>query len=99
MSIDSSTLKRSYYPDWEVAFLRHTKAMYLSIPWPLLKPWSSVGAARSAEGRANMRSFMDGYAKREVSFLSDILLLYDRSYCYIHGGQIVVGIPRQSISI
>ena len=65
VSIDSSTLKRSYYPDWEVAFLRHTKAMYLSIPWKLLKPWGSAGAARSAEGCANMRSFMDGYAKRE----------------------------------
>ena len=65
VSIDSSTLKRSYYPDWEVTFLRHTKAMYLSIPWKLLKPWGSAGAARSAEGRANMRSFMDGYAKRE----------------------------------
>ena len=49
--------------------------MYLSIPWPLLKPWDSVGTARSAEGRANMRSFMDGYTKREVSFLTDIVVI------------------------
>lgn len=70
VSVDSSTLKRSYYPDWEVAFLRHTKAMYLSIPWKLLKSWGSAGAARSAEGRANMRSFMDGYAKREFCNLA-----------------------------
>ena len=70
VSIDSSTLKRKYYPDWEVAFLRHTKAMYLSIPWALLKPWGAMGASETAEGRANMRSFMDGYAKREFCELT-----------------------------
>ena len=70
VSIDSSTLKRKYYPNWEVAFLRHTKAMYLSIPWPLLKPWGAAGAAESAAGRANMRSFMDGYTKREFCDLA-----------------------------
>ena len=70
VSIDSSTLKRSYYPDWEVAFLRHTKAMYRSIPWPLLKPWGAVGAAATPQGRANMRSFMDGYERREYCDLT-----------------------------
>ena len=70
VSIDSSTLKRSYYPDWEVAFLRHTKAMYRSIPWPLLKPWGAVGAAATPQGRANMRSFMDSYERREYCDLT-----------------------------
>lgn len=70
VAIDSSTLKRNYYPDWEVALLRHTKGMYLSIPWALLKAWGAVGAASTGEGRANMRSFMDGYSKREYCELA-----------------------------
>ena len=65
VSIDSAPLKRRYYPTWEVKALRHTKGMYQAIPWALLKPWGSVGAATTAQGRANMRSFMDSYAKRE----------------------------------
>ena len=70
VSIDSSTLKRSYYPNWEVAFLYHTKAMYLSIPWALLKPWGAAGASTTPRGRANMRSFMDSYDKREFCDLT-----------------------------
>jgi len=65
VSIDSAPLKRKYYPTWEVRFLRHTKGMYQAIPWALLKPWGSWGTATTERGRANMRSFMDGYAKRE----------------------------------
>ncbi len=38
VSIDSAPLKRRYYPIWEVKALRHTKGMYLTIPWALLKP-------------------------------------------------------------
>jgi len=65
VSIDSAPLKRKYYPTWEVRFLRHTKGMYQAIPWALLKPWGSWGTATTERGRANMRSFMDGYTKRE----------------------------------
>jgi pimeloyl-ACP methyl ester carboxylesterase len=65
VSIDSAPLKRKYYPTWEVKFLRHTKGMYQSIPWALLKPWGSVGAATTPQGRENMRSFMDSYDKQE----------------------------------
>lgn len=65
IALDSAPLKRKYYPDWEVAFLRHTKGMYLSIPWPLLKFWAQRGVATTERGRANMRSFMDSYPKRE----------------------------------
>lgn len=64
VSIDSAPLKRRYYPTWEVRFLRHTKGMYQAIPWALLKPWGSRGAATTERGRANMRSFMDSYTKR-----------------------------------
>lgn len=65
VSVDSAPLKRCYYPTWEVKFLRHTRWMYQSIPWALLKPWGAWGAAMSPHGRAQMRSFMDGYDKDE----------------------------------
>ncbi len=64
-SIDSAPLKRKYYPTWEVKVLRHTKVMYQSIPWALLKRWGAWGTAATARGKANMRSFMEGYTKRE----------------------------------
>ena len=70
ISIDSAPLKRKYYPAWEVKALRHTKGMYLSIPWALLKPWGAWGAAATAQGKANMRSFMESYTKREYVELS-----------------------------
>ena len=65
VAIDSAPLKRKYYPTWEVKALRHTKGMYQALPWVLLKPWGSWGTATTERGRANMRSFMDGYTKRE----------------------------------
>ena len=65
VSIDSAPLKRSYYPTWEVKVLRHTKGIYLAIPWALLKPWGAHGATTTERGRANMRSFMEAYNKRE----------------------------------
>lgn len=70
ISIDSAPLRRAYYPNWEVAFLRHTKGVYLSIPWGLLKLWGAWGAATTERGRANMRSFMEGYSKREYCELT-----------------------------
>ena len=70
VSIDSAPLKRKYYPMWEVKALRHTKGMYLAIPWKLLKPWGANGASTTEEGRANMRSFMDSYTKREYCDLA-----------------------------
>ncbi|MBE6463904.1 MAG: alpha/beta hydrolase [Eggerthellaceae bacterium] len=65
VSVDSAPLKRKYYPTWEVKFLRHTKGMYASIPWALLKPWGTRGAAETDYGRSLMRAFMDNYTKRE----------------------------------
>ena len=65
VSIDSAPLKRKYYPTWEVKALRHTKAMYLAIPWALLKPWGARGVATTEHGRAGMRLLMEGYTKRE----------------------------------
>ena len=65
VAIDSAPLKRKYYPTWEVKALRHTKGMYQAIPWAMLKPWGTWGAATTARGRSNMRAFMDGFSKRE----------------------------------
>lgn len=65
VSIDSAPLDRSYYSNWELAFLKHTHAMYSSIPWPLLVKWGSGGCSTSEYGRALMREMMEGYSKPE----------------------------------
>lgn len=70
VSVDSAPLKRAYYPNWEVVALRHTKGMYLAIPWALLKPWGAMGAATTKQGRANMLSFMNSYEKQEFCDLA-----------------------------
>ena len=70
ISLDSAPLQRQYYPNWEVAFLRHTKSMYLAIPWGLLKAWGSVGVAQTPEGRSLMRAFMDSYEREEYCALA-----------------------------
>lgn len=69
-SIDSAPLKRSYYPKWEIAALRHTKGMYLSIPWRLLRRWGSFGTAATPHGRAQMRVMMERYGRREYCELA-----------------------------
>lgn len=50
---------------WEIFFLKHTHAMYSSIPWKWLIGWGSKGCATSEYGRSLMRRMMEGYAKRE----------------------------------
>ncbi|WP_303250465.1 alpha/beta fold hydrolase [uncultured Senegalimassilia sp.] len=70
VSIDSAPLKRSYYPKWEIAALRHTKGMYLSIPWRLLRRWGSFGTAATPHGRAQMRVMMERYGRREYCELA-----------------------------
>ena len=70
VSIDSAPLKRIYYPKWEIAALRHTKGMYLSIPWRLLKRWGSFGTAATLHGRAQMRAMMERYERREYCELA-----------------------------
>lgn len=70
VSIDSAPLKRKYYPTWEVKALRHTKGMYQSMPWALLRAWGCAGVATTERGRAGMRAFMDSYTKQEYVALA-----------------------------
>lgn len=69
-SIDSCPLDFSYYRSWELFFLRHTKLMYLSIPWNTLKCLGSSGCATTDYGRALMATMMDDYGKREYCELA-----------------------------
>lgn len=70
ISIDSAPLDASYYSAWELAALRHTKLMYLSIPWGALKRLGANGTATSEYGRSIMAAMMDGYGKREYCELA-----------------------------
>ena len=69
-SIDSAPLKRGYYSGWELAALRHTKLMFLSIPWNTLVRLGSNGNAASQYGRDLMKAMMLDYRKREYCELS-----------------------------
>jgi len=65
VSIDSCSLKEKYTPKWARAMLRHTRGMYLAIPWPILMTWSVRGLSVSPEGRRSYRQTMEGYSRRE----------------------------------
>ncbi len=71
LSIDSCPLKREYYTGWELALLKHTKGMYLSIPWKLLVKWGSAGTSESEYGHQLMRRMMEQYDKAEYCALAD----------------------------
>ena len=70
VSIDSCSLKRKYYTGWELALLKHTKGMYMSIPWRLLTWWGALGTAQSPYGRALMREMLQSYEKTEYCTLA-----------------------------
>ena len=71
ISIDSCPLNRRYYSWWELALLKRTYWMYMSIPWKWLVKWGSSGTATTAYGRKLMKSFMDSYDKKEYCQLAD----------------------------
>lgn len=70
VSIDSAPLNAEYFSGWELAALRHTKLMYLSIPWNTLKRLGTNGTATSEYGRVVMAAMMDGYGKHEYCELA-----------------------------
>lgn len=70
VSIDSGPMKREYYTDIELLFLKHTEGMYRSIPWKWLLSWGSAGNAETDCGRVLMRRIMESYEKREYCALT-----------------------------
>lgn len=70
VSIDSCSLQRRYYSWWELAALRHTKLMYLSISWTTLVRLGSTGNTTTQYGSDLMRDMMLDYSKREYCELA-----------------------------
>ncbi len=71
ISIDSCPLHRSYYTKAELFLLKHTKGMYLAIPWKWLLCWGTAGTARTEYGRRLMRRMMMDYEKEAYCTLAD----------------------------
>jgi len=71
VSIDSCPMSRKYYTWWELALLKRTKWMYLSIPYKLLIRWGVWGTATTAYGRALMETMWSSYGKQEFCALAD----------------------------
>ncbi|MBR5329614.1 MAG: alpha/beta hydrolase, partial [Firmicutes bacterium] len=71
VSIDSCPLSKKYYTRWELAFLKHTKGMYMSIPWKLLLKWGIWGTSTTKYGRNIMEKTWSVYSKREFCELAD----------------------------
>lgn len=70
VSIDSPPLKRQYYSASELWMLRHTKLMYLSIPWSLLVKLGTEGCSKTPYGQELMRRMMLTFEKREYCELA-----------------------------
>ena len=71
ISIDSCSLSRKYYRNWELAALKNTRAMYMAFPWVLLKWWGMKGTAQSKYGREIMKNILAAYTKAEFCALAD----------------------------
>lgn len=71
ISIDSCPMQQIYYTRMELFLLKHTKGMYLSIPWNWLIKWGTEGTAVSRYGRQLMKQTMETYEKREYCELAD----------------------------
>jgi len=71
ISIDSCSLSRKYYSWWELALLKRTKWMYLSIPWKILLPWGIWGTSTTAYGRDLMKKTWSSYTREAYCSLAD----------------------------
>lgn len=70
VSVDSCPLGRGYYTGLELFLLKHTKWMYLSIPWGTLKRLGASGCATSSYGREVMARMLRDYEKRDYCALA-----------------------------
>ena len=66
-------MSRRYYSWWELALMRHTKGMYMSIPWKLLLKWGINGTSKTSYGRQVMKNAWSVYTKEEYCSLADYL--------------------------
>lgn len=71
VSIDSCSMSRKYYTSWELALLKKTRGMYMSIPWKLLLEWGIAGTSATQYGRDIMRKTWSVYEKEEYCDLAD----------------------------
>lgn len=71
VSIDSCSLSRKYYTSWELALLKKTKGMYMSIPWKLLLKWGVAGTSTTPYGRGIMEKAWSAYDREEYCNLAD----------------------------
>lgn len=71
VSIDSCSLSRKYYTSRELALLKKTKGMYMSIPWKLLMAWGIQGTSTTAYGREIMGRAWSAYSKEDYCDLAD----------------------------
>lgn len=71
IAIDSCSMSRKYYSWWELALLKRTKGMYMSIPWKLLLKWGIWGTSTTAYGRRIMEQTWSVYEKVEYCNLAD----------------------------
>lgn len=71
LAIDSAPLSRTYFTRAELIALRHTRGIYLAIPWLLLLCLGARGCAETAAGRRYMRRMMQCYSKREYCALAE----------------------------
>ncbi len=71
ISIDSAPLKHQYFSGWELALLKHTKWIYLSIPWKILIRWGTAGTSTTPYGRTLMKRTMESYERKEYCALAD----------------------------
>ena len=71
VSIDAASLSRKYYTSWELALLKRTKGMYMSIPWKWLVEWGIAGTSTTQYGRDLMRRTWSTYEKEEYCDLAD----------------------------
>lgn len=71
VSIDSCSLSRKYYTAWELAMLKNTRGLYMSIPWKLLLEWGIAGTASTRYGRDLLRKMWSVYEKEAYCDLAD----------------------------
>ncbi|MGN0302233.1 MAG: alpha/beta fold hydrolase [Anaerotardibacter sp.] len=71
ISVDSASLKSSYYTKAELEFLKNTYWIYRSIPWKLLIEWGATGCSTTPYGQAYMKQLIGSYNQKEYCRLAD----------------------------